>query len=180
MSHVGKMSPLHAGLVEGAQQPAADQRERGRGQRQPLLRARHLGLGVAAVFGREDGLLVVSVAPPLLPEVLAAHVLEDGEAEGVEQEVPRLVLLLHEAARRQAEGVSDCAGQQQRVELRQGPLAAAAAAAAPRWRLRKTTERWSANSIYMFLLTNKSLFFSCLFIGFSVGYLFLIIIESRH
>lgn len=69
------------------------------------------------VFGREDRLVVISRAS-LLSEVSAADVLEDGEAEGVEQEVPGLVLFLHEAAGRQAESVSDRAGQQQHVQLR--------------------------------------------------------------
>lgn len=93
-----------------------------------------------AVSGRQDGLLLVSRGA-LLSEVLAAHVLEDGEAEGVEQEVPGLVLFLHEAARRQAEGVSHCAGKQQHVQLRQGPLAA------PRRRLQGETES-QQNNIY--------------------------------
>lgn len=77
------------------------------------------------VFGREDSLFFISRAP-LLSEVLAADILEDGEAEGVEQEVPGLVLFLYKAAGRQAESVSDCAGQQQHIQLRQRPLTAAA------------------------------------------------------
>lgn len=68
------------------------------------------------VFGRENVLFFISRAP-LLSEVLAADILEDGEAEGTEQEVPDLVLFLHEAAGRQAEGVSDRAGQKQNVQL---------------------------------------------------------------
>lgn len=50
-------------------------------------------------------------------EVLAADILEDGEAQGVEQKVPDLVLFLHEATGRQAESVSDRAGQQQNIQL---------------------------------------------------------------
>lgn len=134
MTHVGQVSPLHPGLVEWAQQSAADQSEDGRGQRQPLLR---VGLpfvvsgGTAVLGGEETGFffssaeVVVSRDPPLF-EVLATDVLEDGEAQRVEQEVPDLVLLLHEAAGGQAEGVSDGAGQQQNIQLRQPPLAAAA------------------------------------------------------
>lgn len=54
-----------------------------------------------------------------LPEVLAADVLEDGQAEGVEQEVPGLVLLLDEAAGCQAERVAHRPPQQQDVQLRE-------------------------------------------------------------
>lgn len=68
------------------------------------------------VFGREDSLFFISRAS-LLSEVLAADVLEDGEAEGVEQKVPDLVLFLYEAARRQAQSVSDRASQQQNIQL---------------------------------------------------------------
>ena len=53
----------------------------------------------------------------LLSEVLAADILEDGEAESVEQKVPGLVLFLYEAASRQAESVSDRASQQQNIQL---------------------------------------------------------------
>lgn len=67
-------------------------------------------------FGREDMFFFVSRAL-LLSEVLAADILEDGEAESAEQKVPGLVLFLHEAAGRQAESVSDCAGQQQNIQL---------------------------------------------------------------
>lgn len=84
------------------------------------------------VFGREDELFLHPRAT-LLSEVLAADILEDGEAERVEQKVPGLVLLLYKAACRQAESVSDCAGQQQHIQLRQRPLTATA----PRWRLGK-------------------------------------------
>lgn len=88
--------------------------------------------GGPAVFGGEEAVffffssaeVVVSRDPPL-SEVLATDVLEDGEAQRVEQEVPDLVLLLHEAAGGQAEGVSDGAGQQQNIQLGQPPLATA-------------------------------------------------------
>lgn len=124
MTNVGQVSPLHPGLVERAQQSAADQSKDGCGQRQPLLR----GIlpfvvrgGPAAVPGREEAVLflstIVSRGPPL-SEVLAADVLEDCEAQRAKQEVPGLVLLLHEAAGGQAEGVSDGAGQQQNIQLR--------------------------------------------------------------
>lgn len=118
MSHIGEVCPLHPGLVDGAQQPAAEQGEDGRGQGHPLLRAgvlRRAG-GVPAVLGREEAVLVI-LGRALLPEVLATDVLEHGEAQGVEQEVPRLVLLLDEAARRQAQGVSDRSGKKQNVQF---------------------------------------------------------------
>lgn len=133
VTHVGQVSPLHPSLVEWAQQSAADQSEDGRGQRQPLLRVTlpFVVSGGPAVFGGEEAVfffssaeVVVSRDPPL-SEVLAADVLEDGEAQRVEQEVPDLVLLLHEAAGGQAEGVSDGAGQQQNIQLGQPPLATA-------------------------------------------------------
>ena len=76
-----------------------------------------------AVFGREDKFIFISRAP-LLSEVLAAHILEDCEAECIEQEVPRLMLLLYKTAGRQAECVADGARQQQNVQLWQRPLAA--------------------------------------------------------
>lgn len=68
------------------------------------------------VFGREERVFVVS-GDPLFSKVLAADILEDGEAQGAEQEIPDLVLFLHEAAGGQAEGVSDGAGQQQNIQL---------------------------------------------------------------
>lgn len=123
------MSPLHPGLVEGAQQAAAEQREGGRGQSQPLLRVDvRLGLsrGPVVLGGEDELLLVLLPGALLLSEVLAADVLEDGEAQRVEQEVPGLVLLLHEAAGRQAQGVAQRAGQEQDVQLRQRPLAVTA------------------------------------------------------
>lgn len=134
MTHVGQVSPLHPGLVERTQQPAADQSEDGRGQGQPLVRVA-LPLVVsgsrAAVYGGEETVLFLSSkvgvpGDPPLSEVLAADVLEDGEAQRAEQEVPDLVLLLHEAAGGQAEGVSDGAGQQQNIQLGQRPHSAAA------------------------------------------------------
>lgn len=67
-------------------------------------------------FGREEMLFSISGAF-LLSEVLAADILEDGEAEGAEQKVPGLVLFLYEAAGCQAESVSDRAGQQQNIKL---------------------------------------------------------------
>lgn len=73
------------------------------------------------VFGREDMLFVISRAP-LLSEVLAADILEHGEAERVEQKVPGLVLFLYETAGRQAESVTDGAGQQQNIQLWQRPV----------------------------------------------------------
>ena len=157
VAHVGEVGPLHPRLVQGAQQPAAGQGERGGGEGEPLLPgpgvpARLRGVGRAPALWRQKEpllpllllllfplllllLLEVPVLPdgsgtPLLPEVLAADVLEDGEAERVEQEVPGLVLLLHEAAGRQAERVAHRARQQEDVQLRQGPSAAATAAAA--------------------------------------------------
>lgn len=54
------------------------------------------------VFGREDMLFFFFYWAPLLSEVLAADILEDGEAECAEQKVPSLVLFLYEAAGRQA------------------------------------------------------------------------------
>lgn len=81
----------------------------------------------ATVFGREETLLFVVISGhALFSEVFAAHVLEDAEAQRVEQKVPDLVLFLDEATGRQAERVSDRAGQQQDVQLWQRPLAAAA------------------------------------------------------
>lgn len=134
MTNVGQVSPLHSGLVDWAQQSAADESEDGCGQRQPLLRGTLpfvVSRGSTDALGGEEAVFffsaVVSRDPPL-PEILAAHVLEDGEAQRAEQEVPGLVLLLHEAAGGQAEGVSDGAGQQQNIQLWQPPLAAAAAA----------------------------------------------------
>lgn len=75
----------------------------------------------AAVLGGKYGLLLVSRNYPL-PEVLATDVLKDAEAEGADQKVPGLVLLLHEAAGRQAESVADGTGEQQHVQLWQWPL----------------------------------------------------------
>ncbi len=86
-------------------------------------------------FGREDMLFFISRAF-LLSEILAADILEDGEAEGAEQKVPDLVLFLYEAAGRQAESVSDRAGQQQNIQLWQRPLPATAS----QWRLWKRTK----------------------------------------
>lgn len=68
------------------------------------------------VFGRQDELFVISRAS-LLSEVLAADILEHGEAERVEQKVPGLVLLLHETAGRQAECVTGGASQQHNIQL---------------------------------------------------------------
>lgn len=85
------------------------------------------------IFGKEDMLLFLSRA--LLSEVFAADILEDGEAEGVEQKVPGLMLFLYKAAGRQAESVSNGAGQQQNIQLWQRPLTAAA----HQWRLWKET-----------------------------------------
>lgn len=65
-------------------------------------------------FGREEILLFVCRAT-LLSEILPTDILEDGEAEGVEQEVPGLVFFLYEAAGFQAESVSNRASQQQNI-----------------------------------------------------------------
>lgn len=77
--------------------------------------------------GREQRLLVLAVATAPqagaapLSEVLAADVLEDGQAERVEKEVPGLVLLLHEAGGAQTQRVPHRTQQQQHVQLRQLP-----------------------------------------------------------
>lgn len=51
------------------------------------------------VFGREEMFFFIS-RDTLLSEVLAADILEDGEAQGAEQKVPGLVLFLYKAAGR--------------------------------------------------------------------------------
>lgn len=83
-----------------------------------------------AIFIGEQMLFLVSGAAAF-SEVFPADVLEDGEAEGVEQEVPSLVLFLYEAAGCKAESVADRASQQQNIQLRQSP----SMANAPQWRL---------------------------------------------
>lgn len=132
------MSPLHPRLVDGAQQSATDQSKDGRGQSQPLLRAGvwRRTTGAPTVFGGEETFLFILGHTPL-PEVLATHTLEHGETQGVEQKVPSLVLLLHEAAGRQAQSVSNCAGQEQNVQLRQRPFAAVGL----QWRLDGTNKQ---------------------------------------
>lgn len=69
------------------------------------------------VFGRKDMLFLIRAT--LFSEVLAADILEDGEAEGAEQKVPGLVLLFYKAAGCQTECVPDCASQEQHIKLRQ-------------------------------------------------------------
>lgn len=149
VTDVRQVSPLHPGLVERAQQSAAEQSEDRSGQRQPLLRVTipfEVSGGPAAVLGGEEAVFFFSTEVVVsrdltLSEVLAADVLEDGEAQRAEQEVPGLVLLLHEAAGGQAEGVSDGAGEQQNIQLREPPLAAAASG----WRLWGWGGQWVAD-----------------------------------
>ncbi len=130
VSKVGQVCPLHSGLVQWPQQATAGQgQQRGR-QRQPFLRARtHSQLrrrGERRPFlgtrGKQMPLVLFLISMPLFPEVLPADVLEDGQAQRVEQEVPDLVFLLYEAAGSQTESVTHCTDQQQSVQLRQCPV----------------------------------------------------------
>lgn len=129
VSNVREMSPLYSCLVEGAQQPAADENEGRRGQDEPLLWA-NLCLGFGrrvVVFDWEDLLFLFFILRvSILSKVLSTDVLEDGQAQGTEQKVPRLMLLFHKTAGRQAECVCDCAGQEQNIQLWQRPLTATA------------------------------------------------------
>ena len=82
VAHVGEVGPLHPRLVQGAQQPAAGQGERGGGQGQPLLPgpgvpARLRGVGRAPALRRQKEalllllllLLLLFLVPDLLGEL---------------------------------------------------------------------------------------------------------------
>ncbi len=130
VSKVGQVCPLHSGLVQWPQQATAGQgQQRGR-QRQPFLRARTHSqlrrqgewLSFLSTGGKQRPLVLFLISMPLFPEVLPADILEDGQAQRVEQEVPGLVFLLYEAAGSQTESVTHCTDQQQSVQLWESPV----------------------------------------------------------
>lgn len=133
------MSPLNPGLIQGTKPPAANQNEPGRRQRHPLLRA------PSRVFRRVDlaGFKIVhqfTAAPAVrrsfdffrtglggqgklklvvpCQEIVPADLLAEGKAQGIDEEVPRLVLFLNEAACAQTRHVADRSCQYEHVQFR--------------------------------------------------------------
>lgn len=121
------VGPLHTCRVQRAQQPAAGERQPRAGQHQPpvtapgsvrgrrppvcLAKLQHVAAGVPALHWHH------AVTPPFhamaawglrvaSQEAGAVGLVTQSQAQGGDEEVPGLMLLLHEAAGAQAQGVA--------------------------------------------------------------------------
>lgn len=131
---VGAVGPLHPRVVQGPQQPAAAEHQPRAGQHHPLLRATERVQGGGALaslvqvqhvmartliwptWGRTSELFRPVAAVPW--EAVSADVVTQGQTQGVDEEVPGLVLLLDEAAGAQTCGVAQRPQQDEEIYLR--------------------------------------------------------------
>lgn len=116
VAEVGPVGPLHPSLVQGPQHPAADKDQPWARQHGPLAQvpgehwpslylAGHICCGQCG-----HGLVVLQEAP--------VHLLAQGQAQGIDQEVPGLVFFLHEAASTKTQHVAQRPQQQEKLQFR--------------------------------------------------------------